>query len=696
VLERLSRPRTALSAALSRLTLGAESQHLRTAFAEAAVGMAVVDATSMSLVSGNAALGELLGRPGNSFTGSRWPDFHIADDLEPGSEELTRDSSGTLIALRTRKRHRRPDGTELVAEVSAALLRTRPGEHSHYLVQVLDISSEQPGSRAAKRQELDDANERLEQLTHDLAVARDLAGEASRMKSAFVANMSHEIRTPINGVLGMTQLLSTADLPATQHEQAMLAHRSAEALVTVLEDVLDFARIEAGELNLEVVDVELRTIVDDTVRLFSGPATGKGLQLSASVDPQVPVWVTTDPTRLRQVLLNLVGNAVKFTEQGSVWIEVTREASFAGSEAIRIAVLDTGIGISPDQQLLLLEPFRQAEESATRRYGGAGLGLAISSAVIALLGGSLVLDSRPGAGSSFSFTLVLSSPAQPPHLPAPRGRVANPRQDRPLLLVAEDNLVNQKVAQGQLASLGYRVDVVPDGVAAVEAARTGDYAAVLMDCQMPRMDGYQATQEIRRAEKPGHRVPIIAVTASALPADRERCLGVGMDDHLAKPVQLSLLAATLERWIAPEPTSTATPARPAVDGESGDTAEQLDDEILSDLATLPTETLASLLDSYFLVTAERLTALRNTAVGGDDVGWTREITGLAHAMKGSSASLAARRMAEVAAELEQLGRGSLETNELLDPQRVDALLGRLEHEFSQVQPVLQRALLGSV
>lgn len=544
------------------------------------------------------------------------------------------------------------------------------------------------GQQVADR-ELRTSNTRLEQQAVDLANARDLAEEASRLKSAFVANMSHEIRTPMNGVLGLTQLLADEpDLSPTQREQAQLAHRSAQALLAVLDDVLDFSKIEAGQLDVESVEVDLRDLVDDAVRLFAGAAEEKGLRLFGTVDAMLPAVVLTDPTRLRQVLLNLVGNAVKFTESGTVRVEVTHEAVLGRAIAVRFAVADTGIGIEKAAQSLLFQPFRQAEDSTTRRYGGTGLGLAISSGLVELLGGSLDVFSQPGSGSTFFFTLLLSSPSASEGAPPAQRKPATvpaPDDAGPLLLLAEDNPVNQRVARGQLAALGYRVDVVADGLAAVEAARTGRYAAVLMDCQMPRMDGYQATARIREQEQASdtRRVPIIAVTASAMRADRDRCLAVGMDDHLAKPVRLPLLAETLGRWLS-DPY--------AQDGRAVDevlhAGDLVDADIVTDLNTLPAEDLNAVLDSWSEATAERVDELRRPLE-------VEVLTRLAHTVKGSSAAVGARRLAAVAAELEQLGRRAMEQATAPDPLDAAALIDRLDDEFRLVQPILTATLRGS-
>ncbi|MDQ1632638.1 MAG: hypothetical protein QOC80_2610 [Frankiaceae bacterium] len=558
---------------------------------------------------------------------------------------------------------------------------------------------------------------RLDQQAIDLANARELGEDAARLKAAFVANMSHEIRTPMNGVLGLTQLLGDAPGLSPEHrEQAQLAHRSAQALLGVLDDVLDFSKIEAGQLEVEASEVDLRAVVDETARLFAGAAREKNLRFTTAVDPLVPALVVSDATRLRQVLLNLVGNAVKFTERGAVRLEVTREATVGRGTAIRFTVADTGIGIDPEQQTMVFEPFRQAEDSTTRRCGGTGLGLAISAALVMMMGGTLDLSSRAGAGSVFFFTLLLTSPAPRDAVPAASPADAlnpvslnsvslnpvslnpvslnpssRPATDGPRLLVAEDNPVNQQVARGQLAALGYQVDVVADGRAAVEAARTGRYAAVLMDCQMPEMDGYQATRRIREQERDtdGPRVPIIAVTASALRIDRERCLAFGMDDHLPKPVRVPVLAATLERWIG------GTGRAPAAHGWDGASTPLLDEEILADLATLPAADLDSVLDSWSHATEQRLVDLRSClATTPDTTGGAELLTRLAHSVKGSSASVAARSLATVAAELETLGRTAMTDGTALDRFGADVLLTRLDEQFRLVRPALQTALLG--
>jgi PAS domain S-box-containing protein len=418
-----------------------------------------------------------------------------------------------------------------------------------------------------------------------MADARDKATEASRLKSDFLANMSHEIRTPMNGVLGMTDLLLETELDARQRDYAQTVRNSGEALLVIINDVLDFARVEAGKLAVESVEFDLHTIVDDVLNLLGPSATGKGIELTALVDSSVPTQVTGDPGRVRQVLTNLIGNAIKFTSTGGVIVRGTRPDPAAA--LIRFEITDTGDGIAPEKLAAVFQPFVQADTSTSRKYGGTGLGLAISSQLVALMGGERGVSSRLGHGSTFWFTIsVHDGPVHNGAVPdgptAPRvGRVGVPESSvGPLgaptpdaapgggrLLLAEDNPINQKVALAMLAGSGYRVDTVRNGSAAVAAVAAEHYDAVLMDCQMPELNGYQATAAIRAQEGPHRHIPIIAITAGARQEDRERCLAGGMDGYLSKPVSKDALLAVVARSLragaqsrcaAPPPPTGAT------------------------------------------------------------------------------------------------------------------------------------------
>jgi signal transduction histidine kinase/CheY-like chemotaxis protein len=402
--------------------------------------------------------------------------------------------------------------------------------------------------------ELGDLAREFDRMVRHLAAAKenaevqaDRAGAASQAKTDFLAMMSHEIRTPMNGILGCVSLLLDTPLRTQQHEYAQTIRSSAESLLTILNDVLDYSKIEAGRLTVEETVFDLRATCEDIYRLLLQPAAQRGLELYLHYDPQVPQFVTGDPVRIRQIVLNLASNAVKFTDRGSVRIEISRP----DTSHLKVSVIDTGIGISPDQQAKLFKRFTQADSSTTRRYGGTGLGLAISKQLVELMRGQIEVSSTPGQGSTFSFVLPLieTSQQRAPAIPKPvmRTETAGCR-----ILVVEDNLVNQRVAQHMLLRLGHSVDLAENGREALERLSTSQYDLVLMDCQMPEMDGLEATTHIRRLDSTvlDHDVPVIAMTANAFDEDRERCLAAGMNDFLSKPVHRPTLEGMIERWAA--------------------------------------------------------------------------------------------------------------------------------------------------
>jgi signal transduction histidine kinase/ActR/RegA family two-component response regulator len=410
-------------------------------------------------------------------------------------------------------------------------------------------------------------HERLAAAHREIEAARHAADEANAAKSRFLAHMSHEIRTPMHGVLGMTELLARTPLDAAQARYAHTIARSGRALMAILNDILDLSKIEAGKLQVETHAFDLREAVHSVCDLMTAGASAKGLPVVLEVAPEVPARVSGDALRLQQVLHNLVGNAIKFTRSGRVVVAVD---AGSGPDRWRFAVTDTGIGIAPERAAQLFARYEQGDGSIARRFGGTGLGLAISRQLVELMGGSIEVESRPGAGTTFSFELPLPragaddaagpgsagrarAPAGAPALaaaPVAAAASAASVAPAPSVLLVEDNPVNVLYAEAVLQACGASVTIANDGLEAIEAVRRAPHALILMDCHMPGLDGFAATQQIRaiEAELGRARTPIVALSASAMADERERCLAAGMDDFLAKPFRAEELQARVVRW----------------------------------------------------------------------------------------------------------------------------------------------------
>ena len=699
-----------------------------------------------------------------------------------------------------------------------------------------DYMREQQDSTRARSSELALAEKEAQARTiaHELDAALAEARTATEAKSVFLASMSHEIRTPMNAVIGMTGFLQETELTVEQREYAEAIRSSGEALLTIINDILDFSKMEAGKVRLETLDFDLRTTVEDVLDMVRESAEKKALELGCLLHAEVTTAVRGDPGRIRQILINLVGNAVKFTKRGEVIVTVSSLGRTNEAVRLKIAVTDTGIGLTPEACARLFQPFSQADSSTTREFGGTGLGLAICKQLVELMHGEIGVESVSGQGSTFWFTLqlapqpvsaqqvkrtpvalsgrrvclvddnqtnrtildahcrqwsmetamvndgpgalaclraaavsgtpfdlavldmqmpsmdglqlaraikddrliagtklvlltssglrgdaekarqsglaaylvkpvrqallqdcltnVLSRPVSQPGSSEPKAAEPAPiitqhslKETRSALrahvLVAEDNLSNQKVVVRMLEKLGYKADVVCNGREAVEAVGRFSYAAVLMDCQMPEMDGLEATREIRRREAAGsgtaRRMPIIALTANAMQSDRERCLQAGMDDFVTKPIRREVLAAALEQRIVsqPEPAGSGAHQEVQMNGTSVD-PDCVDATVIAELRDLgdKEELLFPLISHYLDETPKLLTSMRAALDNGDAATLTR----VAHNLKGTSGNLGARRMCQVSNELQVIGKtGDLASAPLL--------LRRLEVEFESVR-----------
>ena len=565
----------------------------------------------------------------------------------------------------------------------------------------------------------------------ELRAAKESAEAASKAKSEFLANMSHEIRTPMNGVLGTTELLLNSALTDKQRHLASTVHRSGRTLLAIINDILDFSKIEAGKLDLECVGFDLLQVLEESLELFMEAGRRKKLELTQQIDERVPRYLKGDPVRFRQILMNLLSNAIKFTETGGITLVAEFLSGTTTHALLRFAVSDTGIGIPAAAKLRIFDAFSQADGSTTRRFGGTGLGLSIAKQLVALMGGAITVESEPGRGSTFAFsaqfelqplstgsdtTVACYSP--PPHsylvpdhaggsthpLGSPSQADAQPDgQAAGCILLAEDSPVNREVAVGMLEQLGYQVEIAENGRQALLATEHAHFDLILMDCQMPEMDGLTATSEIRQRETEAgrSRLPIIALTANAMQGDRELCLSAGMDDYLTKPYTQMQLREIIQKWLskrnplvpasvtnnqaATDPGVATHVAQATSESATTGTGHTIDLKALDAIRALQRPNrpavLASVLRKYLDNSRDSVDALRDALRANDPAG----LQAVAHRLKSSSAQLGAIALAVRCKELELMGA----TKNLVD---ADRTLAALQSEYANACTVFRNEI----
>jgi two-component system, sensor histidine kinase and response regulator len=782
-----------------------ESEAQLNAYFEASpMGMVLVD-PQLRYLKANQRLEDMTGVPAERRLGKSVREIlpNFADILEPLYQEVF--ATGKPIL-----------NFELSGE-----LDDRPGEHRDFQLTFFPLMGEDAKPKAVGVISAEITEQKRAEV--ELHYAKEAAETANRAKSEFLANMSHEIRTPMNGVIGMAELLLETSLTVEQRDFAQTIRSSGEALLSVINDILDFSEMEAGKLTFEKLDFNLRTVLEGTLALLAERCQTKRIELASFIEPAVPTWLRGDAGRIRQVLNNMVGNAIKFTENGEITVRVSCDTESERKCELRFKVSDTGIGIAPETQRKLFESFVQVDTSTTRKFGGTGLGLAISKHLVEKMGGKIGLESALGKGSTFWFTVRLQkSPALQPavdrnhrlvnmrvlvvkdnttsgqflheqiiawkmrnsaattgadaldslrraaregdsypltiidsELPNMDGlalareikadpeiagtqlilladfdkRISSeelraagfadccfkpvrqstlfdclasvmqespatlhsfavpavtpgPQRQKVRVLIAEDNAVNQKVALGQLKQIGYPADTVPNGLAVLEALEHTHYDIILMDCQMPGLDGYEATRRIRAHKKNSPQPYIIAMTAHAMPGDSDKCLAAGMNDYISKPLVFESFSAALNRGLSAGAKTTMLNNN-ETGGMQNESERALCKKTLQGLKELGSDMgesfFSQLLETFEHDAVEHLAALRSAVTGGD----TGRLCGEAHALKGASLTIGARGMADICQRLENVGTAQNLVG-------ASEELARLDHEFERVKSEIEK------